>query len=85
MPEEQTHLGPENYVVNWSERQKCFHVETVEQMLFRNRQNFDQSVEIDFVPLSFAASITEANEAAGKYRQMRGIPLLQEQIPKSTR
>jgi hypothetical protein len=85
MPEEQRHLEPESYVVNWSEQQKCFHVETVKEMLFRNRLNFDQSVEVDFVPLCFAASITDANEAAAKYRQMRNIPLLQDQIPKTTR
>ena len=85
MPEEQRHLGPESYVVNWSERQKCFHVETVEEMLLRNRLNFDQSSEVDFVPLSFAATSTEAHEAVAKYRQIRGIPLLQDQIPRTTR
>jgi uncharacterized protein (DUF924 family) len=83
MPAEQIHLRPESYVVNWSERQKCFHVETVEEMIFRNRLCFDESVEVDFVPLSFAASSTEAHEAAAKYRQMRGIPLLQDQIPRT--
>jgi hypothetical protein len=83
MPAQESHPRPESYVVNWSERQKCFHVETVEEMIFRNRLNFDESVEVDFVPLSFAASSTEAHEAAAKYRQMRGIPLLQDRIPRT--
>lgn len=85
MPTEQRHPRPESYVVNWRERYKCFHVETLEEMLLRNRRNFEQSVEVDFVPITFAASITEANEAAEKYRQIRGIPLLQDQIAKTTR
>jgi hypothetical protein len=85
MPAEQRNPQPESWVVNWSERQQCFHVETVEEMLLRNRDNFEHHEEVDFVPLRFADSIKEANEAAEKYRQMRGIPLLQHQIPKSKR
>jgi hypothetical protein len=85
MAAEQSHPRAESWVTNWSERQKCFHVETLEEMLLRNRRNFERSVEVDFVPLSFAASITEANEAAAKYRQIRDIPLVQDQIPKTTR
>ena len=74
MPTEQRHRRPESYVVNWRERQKCFHVETVEEMLLRNRRNFEQSVEVDFVPITFAASITEANEAAEKFDRYGAYP-----------
>jgi hypothetical protein len=75
--------GIQSWVVNWSERQKCFHVETVEDMLLRNRRSFEQQTEVDFVPMCFATSFKEANDAAEAYRQMRNIPLLQDQIPES--
>ena len=74
MPAEQRQPPPESYVVNWSEHQKCFHIETVEDMLLRNRDNFEHLTGVDFVPLCFAASISDANDAATRYRQMRDIP-----------
>jgi hypothetical protein len=35
--------------------------------------------------LCFAATIHDTNEAVAEYRWMRDIPLLQDQIPESTR
>jgi hypothetical protein len=80
MAQEQRHAGLKSYVVGWSEQQKCFHIETVEEMLLRNRRNFERCSKVDFVPLAFAASFADANEIAEKYRQKRNVPLLQEQL-----
>jgi len=70
------------HVVNWSEQQKCFHIETVEEMLARNQDNFEHCAQVDFTPIAFAASFSEANKIAETYRQKRGIPFLQDRIPK---
>jgi hypothetical protein len=85
MPVKKRHAQPERWIVSWSERQKCFHVETVEEMLLRNRDNFERHTGVDFVPLCIEDSIKDANKAVEEYRRMRGIPLLQDQIPESTR
>jgi hypothetical protein len=73
----------ERYVVNWSEQQKCFHVETEEEMVIRNRDNFDHCTSVDFVPLAFASSSEEASTIVASYREKRDIPLLQDQIPET--
>jgi hypothetical protein len=54
----------------------------VEEMLARNQGNFEHCAQVDFTPIAFAASFSEANKIAETYRQKRGIPFLQDRIPK---
>ena len=81
MSNDLTNVGSHDYVVNWSEHQKCFNIETIKEMLHRNRENFQHGAAVDLVPIAFAASFKDANEIAETYRQKRGIPYLQDQIP----
>jgi hypothetical protein len=80
MANDLTKVGSHDYVVNWSEHQKCFHIETIEEMFLRTRENFERGAAIDFVPIAFAASFKDADEIAETYRRKRKIPHLQDQL-----
>lgn len=54
------------YVVEYSVRQRCFHVEQVAEMLATNRQVFADMRAVDYIPLAFAQMRDEADEL---YRQ----------------
>lgn len=59
------------WVVEWSEEQKAFHVETLSNMLFKNTQAFIEKRQIQFVCVGVAQTREEANEIIEKLKQYR--------------
>lgn len=50
------------WVVEWSESQQSFHIDTIEKMLKRNTSAFLSERKTDYKPLAFAESQDEAIE-----------------------
>jgi len=46
-------MSIDDHVVLWSPHQKCFHVETVKEMLETNRQIFARQDKGDYIVLGF--------------------------------
>lgn len=49
------------FVLSWSPKQKCFHIEQVKDMLKTNLMAFKKKYPVDFIPLAFTTSFENAN------------------------
>lgn len=56
------------WVVEYSESQKCFHVETIKEMVDRNIDLMFKSKLVDYVPLMLSPGIHEANQFIEKLK-----------------
>ncbi len=54
------------WVVEWSPSQAQFHIDTVANMLARNKSSMAKRVPIDFFPIAFCKSIEQANDVVPK-------------------
>ncbi len=67
----QSPIQIETYVITWSTSQKCFHIETIKQMLATNQHAFKHKSELDFIVLGFAATNEAAQAIADTLRAQR--------------
>lgn len=61
-------------VVEYSGVQKCFHVETVAEMLRSNRRCFGRGGMVDYVPLAIVGSYEEAHRLCDEIERRFGHP-----------
>lgn len=65
-------IDPEEmWVLEWSREQKCFHIETVEEMLTGNLDAFVVGHESQYVPLYFCATRGEATVCSRRLRDLK--------------
>ena len=64
-------MSMDDYVVLWSPHQKCFHMETVDEMLKRNRSIFARQDLGDYIVLSFEKDHAAASDSIKKLRELR--------------
>lgn len=53
-------------VVEWSPGQALFHIDTVANMLARNKSSMAKRVPIDYFPVAFCATTKQAEEICDK-------------------
>ena len=54
------------WVVEWSPRQAQFHIDTIANMLARNKSSMAKRVPIDFFPIAFCESTEQAEDVIPK-------------------
>ena len=59
------------WVVEWSESQKSFHIDTLEKTLKRNTSAFIDKRKTDYKPLALASSQSEATKLKALFKQQR--------------
>lgn len=54
------------WVVEWSPSQAQFHIDTVANMLARNKSSIAKRVPVDYFPIAFCATTDQAEEICEK-------------------
>jgi len=54
-------LTDQSWVIEWSHKQQCFHVDTLSNSMRNNRQNYYNEKGNDYIPLLVCESIEEAS------------------------
>lgn len=62
------------HTVEWSESQKCFHVDTLDRTIFKNIKIFNEPNNCnDWTLVGIFASYEECHEFVRRLKKMRGI------------
>ncbi len=51
-----------DYVLQWSFKQRCWHIETVDDMLRSNLRAFAENRELEYIPVAIGITHKTANE-----------------------
>lgn len=73
-------MKKELYSVEWSESQKCFHVDCLSDIVNKNLQLFFSLIESDWVLIGVFNTHNEAHDFVRLLREKRGIPTLMEKF-----
>lgn len=57
----------ELYVLEWSQKQKCFHIETLDEMQKRNFAAFRENRNTEYIPIMLCESRKDAHKFADKF------------------
>lgn len=60
----------EIYVVEWSFKQKCFHIETLNEMIFSNYSAFRENRNTEYIPILIVKSHNDARKAIEELHQI---------------
>jgi hypothetical protein len=68
------------YTVEWSEKQQCFHVDSLDSIIRKNLDLFFSEINSEYVLIGVFRSHEEAHKFISSLRSKRSIPTMYEKL-----